>query len=207
MVKYVLACFVLFTITLNESYAQTAPALLGSTDSAGSNFFLLKIKYIPHDTGVISAQVILEQGTGSGVYDSTYYFTSHAALDTDSATLFIGPLILCGTFTLSFDMGNDSMQGIEYNPLDTVSLICTAVEELQMDNFKLMTQGHLIEIESRQLPPNGVAEIYDMTGRKVATTALNQPTENIMLNAASGVYLLRIMSEGQTVYTQKLAMY
>ena len=207
MFKYVLACFIFFTVILNESYAQTAPALLSSTYSAGSNFFLLNIQYIPHDTGVITAQVIMQQGTGSTVYDSTYYFTSHAVLDTDSATLFIGPLLLCGTFTLNFDLGNDSLQGIEYNPLYNVNLICTAIDQPEADNFKLITQGHLIEIESRELLPNGVAEIYDMTGRKVAGAVLNQPTENVMLDAASGIYLLRIMSAGQTVYTTKVAMY
>ncbi len=207
MNKRLLALFLFFTAMIAESYGQTAPVLIKSTDSVGSNFVLLTIQYVPHDTGVIRAQVLMQQGTGTSVYDSTYTLFSHTVLGTDTATLYIGPLSLCGPYTLLFDMSNDSLQGIQYNPLDSLTIVCTDVEQVEIDNFKLMTEGHLVEIESKQLPPNGVAEIYDMTGRRIASGGLHQSTESMTLNTANGIYLLRIMSNGQMVYSSKLSMF
>jgi hemin uptake protein HemP len=207
MHKRLLTLLFFFTIILSKSYAQTAPVLISSSDSVGPNFVLLNIQFVPHDTGIIQAQVLMQQGTGHTVYDSTYNLISHNALSADTAIIYIGPLPLCGVYTLLFDMSNDSMQGIQYNPLDSVSIVCTALQPLPMDNFKVFTQGHLIEVESKQLPPNGVAVIYDINGRKITSERLQQPNQSIVLNAANSIYLLRIMSEGQMIYSSRLAMF
>lgn len=207
MYKRFFTLLIFLTGMVASGSAQTAPVLLSSSYSVGTDYVLLTIKYIPHDTGAIDAWVVMQQGTGTSVYDSTYSMESHAVLDTDSATLYIGPLPLCGGYTLLLTMSNDSMQGLQYNPLCSPTIVCSGIYQVTADNFKLATGPHLLEIESRQLPPNGVAEVYDVNGRQIARANLNQPVQGIEMNAANGIYLLRIMSEGRSVYTSKFGMF
>jgi hypothetical protein len=207
MHKRFFTLLILITTLIGKSWAQTPPTLLNYYDSAGANYMLLHITFTPRDTGVIKAQVQLQQGTGNTVYDSTYTLHALSATATDSAVLVVGPIFSCANFNLLFNLSNDSVQGDVFNPLLTFTTICTGLDELSQNNFKAIVSGRQVQIISSSVPANSVAEIYNIAGQKIEAINIEHSTENIWLHQANGIYLLRIASEGQTVYSSRLAVF
>ena len=200
MNKYFLCLVLSLTVFCAKSFAQ-APQLNSYTDTVSDYYINFYINYTSNDTGTIRAQIQLEQGSGNITYDSTYLLP---ASDT-TAVLSAGPLFYCSSYSaFMFNMSNSHA----YTPVTTLfsfNTLCLAngISEIQDNAFHIITAGNSLQIYSTQILPNSVAEVYDLTGRKILSANLVQPVQQITFDASAGLYLLRIAASGQSLYTTK----
>jgi hypothetical protein len=211
MSKRLLTVFLLMIFSYLCSQAQQPPVLIAYGDTVGSTTVTLYIKFVPNDTGIVIAEVEMSQGTGNEIYDSAFTLGPfRSAMDTDSAVFYIGPVFACEVYQVLFNMNNDfpgnTGQGPLYNPLTTLTTLCNAgIETVNANNFHLIVLPDAVQLQSGDIPESAIVEIYDLTGRKVASASLNQLTQTIPLNANSGIYLLRVTGNSQTLYTTRFA--
>jgi hypothetical protein len=206
MHKYLYTAILLSTMFCLRGFSQASPPTLVSyADSVGSDSAVLYIRYTANDTGKVWAQVQLQQGVGNNVYDSTFTLP---ASDTGYAQLTLSPLTPCTTYSLLFNMRNDSAQGIVINPLVTFTTLCTSgITSINENTYSLIAHAQSVEVLADEVPQNAFVEIYDLTGRLISNTHFNQSMQQIPFNQNAGIYLLRITGNGQSLYTNRFMIY
>jgi len=201
--------FVLFTtFCVLKGFTQALPPVINSyADTVTAVSAQIYLYYTANDTGTIKAQIQLQQGFGNNDYDSTYTFSAPAN-DSGYVQWTIDSLNPCTTYRVLADMSNDNAQGEVFNPLFTFTTLCVnSISSLNENNYSLIALAQSIEIKTPELPQNGAVEIYDLTGRLILTTPLNQSTQQIPFNQNAGIYLLRITGNGQALYTNRFVLY
>jgi hypothetical protein len=203
MKRHLPALILVLTVFCCKSFAQLPPQLVSYTDSPSTYYIDLYINYVPNDTGTIKAQVQLEQGSGNVVYDSIFVLPSGAT----TARLHVGPIFPCSYYSsLLFGMSNDSAYGT-VNSLFAFSTLCnTGIKELNEGSFFVSVLNHGLEIHASEIPENGIAEIYDLQGRKITSFNLTQSVQTVNMNAGAGIYFLRISDSNQTLYTNRFVL-
>ena len=188
-----------------KGFGQTFPPNVNSyADSVGTNYANLYLSFSPNDTGTIEAQIQLAQGTGNIVYDSTYTIP---AGDTNNVELQMPALASCNEYELLINMSNAKAQGPVINPLITFSTICTAsVSSINENSYAVIVYQRSVEVKTSEVPQNGTIQIYDVTGRQIINTRLNQSAQQIPFDKNAGIYLLRITGNGQSLYTNRFVI-
>ena len=187
-----------------EGFSQVLPPSINSyADSVGAIYADLYISYMANDTGIVMAQIQLQHGTGNNVYDSTYILPANA----NYAQLHLAPLTSCSTYDLLINLSSAHAQGDVINPLLTFTTLCTAgVASLNENDYAVIAYNHLVEVKAGAVPQNGMVDIYDITGRLIISTPLNQSVQQIPFNQNAGIYLLRITGNGESLYTNRFVM-
>jgi|GEM_PF-5000753 hypothetical protein len=198
----------LFTFFCLKGFTQaSAPSVNGYADTVGSGSALVYIYYTANDTGIISAQIQLQQGIGNTVYDSTYSFRAPAS-DSGYILWNIDSLTSCTTYQVLINMANDDAQGLVINPLLSFTTLCTTgIVTLNENGYSIIAFAQNIEVKSTEIPQNESIQIYDLTGRLILNTSFNQSVQQIPFNQNAGLYLLRITGNGQSLYTNRFVVY
>jgi len=205
MQKHIYAVILFTTIFCLKGFAQAFPPTINSyADSAGADYADLYITFSPNDTGNIKVQIQLQHSTGNNLFDSTYTLP---ATDSGYAAFHLAPLTPCLSYDVLINMKNAHVQGTVINPLLTFTTLCTAgIAALNENNYSVIARMYSIEIHTADIPQNGNIEIYDITGRQVINTGLNQSVQQIPFNQNAGIYLLRITGNGQSLYTNRFVI-
>ena len=206
MRKGLYTAFVFSLIFCAKCFSQAFPPVINTyADSVAFTYATLYISFSPNDTGVIKAQIQLQQGTGNNVYDSTYTIP---AGDTSNVALQMTPLNACSDYDLLINMSNAHAQGSVINPLLSFTTKCYAagIEPLNANDFAVIAYGQSVEVKTNERQPNSAIEIYDVTGKLVLNTHLNQSVQQIPFNKNAGIYLLRITGNDQLLYVTRFVI-
>jgi hypothetical protein len=208
MKKHFYFIILLVTVFCLKGFSQAFPPVINSyTDTFDAYSAHIYIYYTANDTGNLTAQVQLQQGTGNNVYDSTLAFRAPAS-DSGYFQLVIDSLIPCTNYQVLIDMSNDLVQGPVVNPVFSFTTSCnTGIVSLNENNYAVIALAQSIEVKTDQIPQNGAIEIYDLTGRLILTTSFSQSVQQIPFNQNAGLYLLRITGNGQSLYTNRFVIY
>ncbi|HWB63259.1 MAG TPA: T9SS type A sorting domain-containing protein [Chitinophagales bacterium] len=204
MKKHFTTTLVLIIFSVAGCLGQLPPTLNSYADSIYATDGYLYVTYTANDTGTIRAQIQLEQGTGNVTYDSVYTLSA----DSSYAALHITPMYSCTNYNLLFNLSNAHAYGAVINPLFSFKTDCSAdIAATSPANFYVAGNGGTVELYSRDLPENTHAEIFDLTGRLVAAVSITQQIQQLQLNRANGIYLLRVVAGSQTLYVSKVALF
>jgi hypothetical protein len=208
MKKHFYFIVMFFTVFCLKGFSQAFPPVINTyTDTIGTYSANIYIYYTANDTGLIKAQMQLQNGTGNNVYDSTLTFRAPAS-DSGYFQLVIDSLLPCTNYQVLIDMSNDLAQGPVINPVFTFNTSCnTGIVSLNENNYAVIALAQSIEVKTDQLPQNGNIEIYDLTGRLILNTPFSQSVQQIPFNQNAGIYLLRITGNGQSLYTNRVVIY
>ncbi len=208
MKKHLYFIILLSTFFCLKGLAQGYPPVINSyADSAGPDSVQIFISYIANDTGVIKAQIQLQLAAGNNIYDSTLTFRAPAN-DSGYFQLTIDSLFPCTTYHVLSNMKNGLEQGQVINPLFSFTTTCsTGIVSLNENSYTVIASTQSIEVKTREIPQNGSIEIYDLSGRLILNTPLNQPVQQIPFNQNAGLYVLRITGNGQSLYTNRFVIY
>jgi len=206
MHKQLYAVILFTTVFCFKGFGQAFPPIINTySDSVGNTYANLFISFSPNDTGTIQANIVLQKGQGNSVYDSTYTFT---ASDSANYEFQLDSLSPCTTYQVLTIMSNDRTVGLQSNPLLVINTLCTAgISPVSANSFSMVVQPQSVEIKADEIPQNAHIDIYDLTGRQILTTSFNQSVQQIPFNQNAGIYLLRITGGGQTLYTNRFAIF
>jgi hypothetical protein len=203
---YVLVLFTAVFCINGFSQAPAPPNINIATDTATNISCNIYISFSPNDTGVISANIVLQQGTGNSVFDSTFILP---AGDTSNVEFSIDSLIPCTQYQLLTIMSNDRAVGLQVNPLLNISTLCTpaGISSINENSYSLIALPKSVEVRADEVPAGARIDIYDVTGKLVLNTAFTQSVQQIPFNRNAGIYLLRITGNGQSLYTTRFAIF
>src|ERR1039457_424991 len=143
MKERLLSIISLLTLLYFQGFTQLPPVINSYAIVAGYNNADLTINYTANDTGTVKIQVVLQQGTGNDVYDSTY----NVSADSSSAVLYLGPIYPCAFFKALVNLSNAHAQSAVYNPLTQFSTNCTTgIPTFNENDFSIIALGHVIEL-------------------------------------------------------------
>jgi hypothetical protein len=207
MHKHIYAVVVLTTIFCLRGFSQapTPPVINSASDTATNISCNIYISFSPNDTGVISANIVLQQGSGNSVFDSTFLLP---AGDTSNVEFTIDSLIPCSQYQLLTIMSNDRAVGLQVNPLLNITTLCTSgLSSINENIYSLIALPKSVEVRATEVPNDGRIEIYDITGNLILNTAFTQSIQQISFNKNAGIYLLRITGSEQSLYTNRFVFF
>ena len=208
MHKYIYALVLFALIFCNEGFSQAPPPPIinSASDSAGNISCNIYISFSPNDTGVITANIVLQKGNGNSVYDSTYTLP---AGDTSNVEFTIDSLVPCTQYQLLTIMSNGKAVGLQVNPLLNITTLCTpaGISSINENSYSVIALQKSVEVRTDAMPENGRIEIYDVTGKLILNTVFTQKVQQIPFNKNAGIYLLRITGSGQSLYTTRFAIF
>ena len=206
MHKHIYAAVLFTTIFCLQGFTQAPapPNINSASDSAGNISCNIYISFSPNDTGVISANIVLQQGNGNSVFDSTFILP---AGDTSNVEFIIDSLTPCSQYQLLTVMSNDRAVGLQVNPLLNISTLCTSgISPINENTYSLIALAKSVEVRATEVPKDARIEIYDVTGNLILSTVFTQSVQQIPFNKNAGIYLLRITGNGQSLYTNRFAI-
>lgn len=206
MKKCIYLVIIFSTFFCTKGFSQAYPPIINTySDSSGPDNCDLNISFTPNDTGNIQLNLVIQQGTGNSVYDSTYTFT---ASDSAGIRFQITVLNPCTQYQVLTIMSNDRATGVQSNPLLTFSTLCASgITSLNENPYSLIAYPHSVEVRSNEIPETRTVEIYDLAGRLILITPLLQSVQQIPFNQNAGIYLLRITGNGLSLYTNRFVNY
>jgi hypothetical protein len=205
MQKHLYAVILFTTIFCMKGWGQALPPVITSShDNVGDDDCTIYFSFSPNDTGTIQANIVIQQGQGNSVFDSTFILT---AADSANVQVEIDSLTPCTQYQVLTIMSNAKAVGLQSNPLLTFNTICAGIELLNPVRYSLMAMPKSVEVIASEVAPGQMIEIYDLTGKEILTTSFHQSVQQIPFNQNAGIYLLRITGNGQSLYTNRFVIY
>lgn len=183
-----------------KGFAQYPPVLNSYAYSSTSHFINMSFNYTPNDTGTIKAQVQLATGVGDIFYDSIFLVPATITQD----TVRLGPVDFCTNYLVFFNLSSAHAYGT-VNQLSDAATSCVAdgINEPTKNTFNAFFTGHALQIASTEIEDDLLAEVYDVTGRKISSTPVVQTVQQIKVAGGTGVYFLNLKNRTGSVYTTR----
>lgn len=194
-----------FLVIFSLSAVAQQPPLLNSYAYTNTDWSVdVCINYLSNDTGTVLVQFQLAADeTGNIVLDQ--YFTVPA--DKDTACLHLWLPYSCQRYLVTMNMSNSHAYGPIQNPLFTFNAGCTSgISRLNDADFSVVSLENSVQINSNVVVQNSSVEIFDLLGRKVTEASLVSQQQQIVVNETPGLYLLKISSPQETLYTTKVVV-
>ncbi len=200
--KYFLPALVL--LFSFRAFAQQPPLLNTYTYTHTDWMLNVCVDYQPNDTGTILVQFQLAaEETGNIVLDQ--YFNISSTQDTGCFNMLLP--YNCTDYIVTMNMSNSHAYGPIQNPLFSFKAGCTSsVVSVDADKYNVTTADKTITIQSAQLTGAVKADVFDLTGRKLAEALISNTQQNIFIAEQPGLYIVRISDAAGIGYTTKVAI-
>ena len=202
--KKALPLFLFFVLSSLATFAQQPPLLNTFSFTHDAYNLTTCITYTANDTGTITVQLQLAKDEVGNIVIDKYFYSP---ADSGGGCYTITTLEPCTNYRVTLNMSNSVAFGPVTNPLFLFKSDCVSnLTTLSGINYGLSSYGNMVMTTASDLSLITSLELYDLTGRLVKTEKLTSTNQSILVNTTPGVYVGRLVAEGQTLLVNRLVI-
>jgi len=185
-----------------SAIAQQPPLLNTFTYTHDAYNLTTCITYTANDTGTITVQLQLAKNEVGNIVIDKYFYSS---ADSGGGCYTITTLEPCTNYRVTLNMSNSIAYGPVTNPLFLFKSDCVSnVGGLSTLAGGLASYRNAVFTTVGELASPTFLEVYDLTGRLVALEKLTSTQQSVPMNVNPGIYVGRIVVDGQTLLVNRL---
>lgn len=191
-----------FIISTLTTFAQQPPLLNTFSFTHDAYNLTTCITYTANDTGIITVQLQLAKDEVGNIVIDKYFYSS---ADSGGGCFTITTLEPCTNYRVTLNMSNSNAYGPVTNPLFLFKSDCVSnLATLSGVSYGLSSYSNIVMATVTDLSTPTFLELYDLSGRLVSSGKLTALNQSIIVNTAPGIYVGRLVAEGQTLLVNRL---